>query len=359
MLRTHTFYTVGRKKAETAPIEKIEVLELGISVDPNRLAPTALDEGFLKFINDQWFTSLIRTELDLLDEDGEEIEPLSTTAEIRKKFPIGQYDRLEPAKVEFTSKHRSSRCERFLPPIMKFTLGAELALLIPLLAAASGSTQIELFRMTPTEGASFGTAESLLFMAYNVLNTFFAPGGNNMGATGYVFDNTFHSLWRWLTCKKSRTQQYQEEKVSTCDLAKKWASKGFVTLFSLGFIYTDFLMNYQQYKSMSQIVDFMAPYSIFPKEAISFGMLANFWANQANDPVYTFSSWYFFNKAINKKYTPKVRIALPSPAIDEEKDIEKAEDELKAQLIPEAQGSSVNETDPEPDEPRRSICLIM
>ena len=325
MLKSYIFQVIVRKDAENAYISKIEFLELGISIDVATLSDqqrVLLNTCLHDFLHDKGVTKIILDELERMDKNDEAIKPL-TPAETHATFPLGPYDRLEPTTVKFAAERRYDYCERFLPPVMKMTLAVEFTLFMPLLAAAIGNSEIELFSADKTTAEGTGMMMGVLFTAYNMINTFAGPGAGGMNEFGETFDEALHSigntLWNTLTCKKSNsTKNMLQQLQDPATRAKKFLAKTGITIFCGTYLFSDFLMNSQQYKSMEAQVSAMAPYTFFSEAVILYAMKINFYLNQINDPIYasSFVAWNFrqidnYYAKKSKEKTNNTRLALP------------------------------------------------
>lgn len=360
MGKVYEFYAIGRKKAENSFIHRIEFPGVTLSFNSEELTESnraILDTSFAKFLEDHFIKTELRKRLEQLDDDDEIINPLSEL-EIRKKYEIGPNDRLEATTIQFQSKHRSSYCERFLSPVMKVTLTAELILFIPLIATAIGTSEMELFSADADVAKRSGTALGLLFAMYNLISLFAGPGANNMSEFGANFDSVFHSVWRTLTCKKSRPKPI-EGKESCCNTQKVKAAgaKALVTSFFGAFLYSDVLLNFQQFRSMEDQIAAMEPYSIFPVNIIDFSMRINFYLNQINDPVFgsSFLSWCYAKIDERFRYHGS-KIA----AEEKKKEVELLARDNDAESLLSDSGSelSVYEEEESAVPPRRSWCCF-
>lgn len=359
MGKVYEFYAIGRKKAENSFIHRIEFPGLNLSFDSESLPEpdrVILNTGFARFLEDRFIKTELRKRLEQLDDDDETINPLSEL-EIRKKHEIGSNDRLEVASIQFQSKHRSNYCERFLSPVMKATLTAELILFIPLIATAIGTSEMELFGADDDVAKQSGTALGLLFAMYNLISVFAGPGANNMSEFGANFDSAFHSIWRTLTCKKSRPKP-REEKESGCNTqkAKVLGAKALVTSFFGAFLYSDVLLNFQQFRSMEDQIAAMEPYSIFPVNIIDFSMRINFYLNQINDPIFgsSFLSWCYAKIDERFRYHGSKIVAE-----EKKKEVELLARDNDAESLLSDSGSELGDEEEESAvPPRRSWCCF-
>lgn len=323
----HTFTAIGHKLSENSHIHVIGIAELGIAIKVSDLSPDQLAKlkaiGFKKFLDQPVIKQLIHDKLKRMDREDEDIPDPFPSELLQTVF--NTHDRFEPVSVEFQSAHRSSFCERTLPPVMKASFIAEMISYIPLISASVGNSEEQLFSAARDPVKILGTIQGLLFSSFNLAIMFTTPGSESMGQTGAVFDSAFHSMWRFFTCAAKSQQQKLAALYDTCALkSKRIGSKAAITAFALTFLCSNFLLDYQQYESMEEAVQGMAPYTIFPTALIYYAMKINFYLNQINDPIYGASWVNFMYEKFNKKWAPK-----PHSADEAEEQKEEAPREAK------------------------------